>query len=198
MDYGDSSLRRQLIELNRTSMEQRNSSHSKSRNSASRGLPSDFSRSPGLRIGRMAGPATARQRVRHRGGYGRPISPSMSRRPVQRVENDGVRTIDGVEDHVLTGGMAPQTGPQVIPGAARGRIPTDKADLRCDPMRHYLVVVSRSAARRARPRRFTSSASARMDWRVIGMPSPRSIEACAASTAARISAGCSPPCRRPI
>jgi hypothetical protein len=52
---------------------------------------------------------------------------------------------------------------------------------------HCQACVCRSAARRSRPRRITSSVRSRMDSRVIGMPSPRSIEALASSRLSRTS-----------
>lgn len=52
----------------------------------------------------------------------------------------------------------------------------------------YQWDVCRSAARRARPRRFTSSASSRMDSRLMMRPSPRARDASASSTAASVSA----------
>jgi len=37
---------------------------------------------------------------------------------MQHVQNDRVRTVDGVDNHVLTGGMAAQAGAQVVADAA--------------------------------------------------------------------------------
>src|ERR1035437_10203369 len=57
----------------------------------------------------------------------------------------------------------------------------------CNTVCHQRVGGEISAARRARPRCFTSSASSRMDCSVMLRPSPRASEASAVSMAVRIS-----------
>lgn len=97
--------------------------------------------------------------------------------------SEQVKTFGNRINGPVCGGLAAGFRQNVIPNPIEVG-----AGLRSEPVCHSAPGYFEAAAReRARPRRFTSSASSRIEGSPIGMPSPRATDRSASSIAARIS-----------